>query len=274
MRAGDWRQLGVADDEATVRFGEARRSEGAPTGPRVLMLNEAPAFELSFWCGTCPFLFQRQEGASATVSLAYARDRLAKGLDDVDERVIAAFGDLLGADDYLPLLLRLEPTLVEPLDRLDYFSHEEVATWGRNGFYGLPEHPRTPYYRTFSTAVDVETHLYEFVVPMVPPSWNDEDRVRWYVEQMSGGAEPTAVAVASLDVCQPAMDAPSDYYAHWGLTHFLLDGHHKFEAAARVGAPVTLLSLVARGGSLADAQALERLLHVRRQMPSARPDPT
>ncbi|MFD7540197.1 transposase [Streptomyces sp. NPDC059819] len=39
----------------------------------------------------------------------------------------------------------------------------------------------------------------------------------------------TTVAISTLDVCQSALglaDAPA---THWGLTHFLLDGHHKTE---------------------------------------------
>ncbi|MFG3363957.1 hypothetical protein ACGF0K_03090 [Streptomyces sp. NPDC048156] len=93
--------------------------------------------------------------------------------------------------------------------------------------------------------VDDEAHLYEFVVPMVPPTWNDRERVAEYAEQMERGTMPTAVAVSTLDVCRPALDRSTDYYTHWGLTHFLLDGHHKLEAAASVGRPVQLLSLLA-----------------------------
>lgn len=177
----------MAKDAATVRF--RKQSEGN----RSLLLRDDAAFDLSYWCGTCPFLFERVGGG--TVWLEALQDRLADGFNGLDESIITAFGELLGEDDYLPLLIRLQPTLVEPLDAFDYFSHEGVATWGRNGTSGLPENPQTAYYRTFSTAVDADTHLYEFVVPMVPPSWNDKERVQQYVELMKNGREPTAVAI-------------------------------------------------------------------------------
>lgn len=65
---------------------------------------------------------------------------------------------------------------------------------------------------------------------------------------------PTAVALSTLDVCQPATsDESADYYVHWGLSHFLLDGHHKMEAAAQAGATIRLLALVSLDGSLAGA---------------------
>ena len=90
------------------------------------------------------------------------------------------------------------------------------------------QHPRTPYYRTFETTIDAEAHLYEFVVPMVPPSWNDSARVlRRTPSGCAQSSAPTAVAVTTLDVCAPAVAATArDWYTHWCLTHFLLDGHH------------------------------------------------
>lgn len=263
--------LGVPDDEATVWFGETPKAEGAWSGNRVLYLKQDPAFELSFWCGTCAFLFRRKEGANQTVSLEGFRTRLADGVSDVDRDIVRTFGELLGADSYVPLLLRVSPTLVQPMEEHDYFSHEQVETWGLTGFWGLPEYPSTPYYRTFQTAVNADAHLYEFITPMVPPSWNDAARVEEYIRRMRAGAEPTAVAVSTLDVCQSATDAPGDYYAHWGLTHFLLDGHHKVEAAARCGRPLTLLALVGSAASLCDEAQLKQLPDLRQRVETVRP---
>src|SRR5688500_17711919 len=242
----------LGSDAPRLVFGEAE-------GRRVLALDGAPAFELSFWCGTCPFLFERLEGASETLSLSAMGERLATGLDALDAEVVTTFGAVLPAGRYVPLLLEVEPRLVLPAQDGDYFAGEQVRTWGLDAFWGLPAHPRTPYYRTFETAVDAEAHLYEFVVPMVPPSWNDAARVAAFAERLRASASPTAVAVTTLDVCAPAVDEGGDWYAHWGLTHFLLDGHHKLQAAAEAGRPLRLLALVSLEGSLADEDQLARL---------------
>jgi hypothetical protein len=237
----------------------------------VLLLDERPAFELSFWCGTCPFLFKRLEGANATASLGDLEVSLAHGLDALDDGIIGRFGDLLPRGDYLPLLLEVEPQLRRPVEPGDYFSEEQVATWRPDLFWGLPEYPQTPYYRTFETHVDEGAHLFEFIVPMVPPSWGDPAKVATYAEQLQVTSSPTAVAVSSLDVCQPAVDTrASDYYAHWGLTHFLLDGHHKVYAAAQLGRPLRLLSLVSVEGSLAGSEEVVKLRRLRAQGPSTR----
>ncbi|MFK0017122.1 hypothetical protein [Streptomyces sp. NPDC091027] len=94
--------------------------------------------------------------------------------------------------------------------------------------------------------------------------------VEKYVALMEQGTVPTAVAVSTLDVCQPAIGLGDDLSAHWGLTHFLLGGHHKLEAAAMTGRPVRLLSLLALGESLAEVADSARLPALRAQPRSAR----
>ena len=170
------RTLGVAED-ALIRFGEGPKQDGTWAGRRLLLLDERPAFELSFWCGTCQFLFKRLEGANQTASLEDVGERLADGLDGIDEVIVERFAALLPQGTYVPMLLQIEPRLVLPAAEDDYFANEQVATWNVDGFWGLPQYPQTPYYRTFQTVVRAEAHRYEFVVPMVPPSWNKPERV-------------------------------------------------------------------------------------------------
>jgi hypothetical protein len=253
----------LGSDAPRLVFGETE-------GRRALLLDDAPAFELSFWCGTCPFLFERLEGAKETLSLDTMTDRLATGLDALDREIVESFGALLPRGRYLPLLLEIEPRLVSPVQDGDYFAGEQVQTWGLDAFWGLPAHPHTPYYRTFEAVVDAEAHLYEFVVPMVPPSWNDAGRVAAYAEHLRSASSATAVAVTTLDICAPAVSQGSDWYAHWGLTHFLLDGHHKLQAAASIGRPLRLLALVSLEGSLAGEDQVGRLERLRARRPAPR----
>ncbi|NEE01905.1 hypothetical protein [Phytoactinopolyspora halotolerans] len=58
-------------------------------------------------------------------------------------------------------------------------------------------------------------------------SWNDAAQVGRYEVLLKASSAPTAVAVLTLDICRPAdADESRDDYAHWALTHVLLDGHH------------------------------------------------
>ncbi|WP_401000750.1 hypothetical protein [Agromyces sp. GXQ0307] len=261
----DVERLGVAEGSA-LGFEEAPKPDGAGVGLRVLRVAGEPRFELSHWCGTCPFLFERlpAEGKLPVPESAFA-ERLRTGLPAIDREVVESFARLLPEGEYIPILLDVTPQLVEPGGERDYFAHEQLDT-----YWGPAQDPQTPYYRTFEAPVGEEAHLYEFVVPMVPPSWNDPLGVESYADRDSSGLLPTAVAVSILDVTAPAMDQGADWYWHWTLTHFLLDGHHKFEAAARAGAPVRLLSLVATRDGLSTPDEVSTALNVRNKAASAR----
>ena len=235
----------------------------------MLRLDGEAAFELSYWCGTCPFLFRRLDGADHTLSLEKSAARLEAGLDRIDGRVLAPYGALLAKGTYVPLLVEVEPQLVEPAAAGDYFTGEQAESWVAD-VWGPPESPQTPYYRTFQTKVSQDAHLFEFVVPMVPPSWNDSGCVDAYKSGMRNGVRPTAVAVTTLDVCRPEIVGGVDECAHWGLTHFLLDGHHKLQAAAETGSPVRLLSLLALDACLADREQIDAALRARRRPASTR----
>jgi hypothetical protein len=96
------RHMGADESAAVIRFGEAPKRDGTWAGRRLLLLGVEAAFELTFWCGTCPVLFQRLEGATRTLSVAGLQGRLSQGLDGVDSDVLAAFAELLPAAAYLP----------------------------------------------------------------------------------------------------------------------------------------------------------------------------
>ncbi|MFD7125059.1 hypothetical protein ACFV9X_13155 [Streptomyces anulatus] len=107
---------------------ELQKLGGGPRR-RLLMVDDEPAFELSFYCGTCPLLFRRLETAREKLSLESMQERLTGTLDDPDDGgVIDAFGTLLPKGEYLPLLLEVEPRLVIPGKEGDYFSGEQVTT--------------------------------------------------------------------------------------------------------------------------------------------------
>jgi len=103
--------------------------------------------------------------------------RLSHGLSGVDASVVTAAGALLPEGEYLPVLTEIRPRLVMPGGAGDYFAAEQVRIWGLNDFWGLPEYPRTAYYRGADALAGPAARLFEFIVPMVPPSWNDERQV-------------------------------------------------------------------------------------------------
>lgn len=259
--------LGVREKRALVVVPTPKPPPGTAFPPRRLTLRGVPVFELNLWCGTCPALFKKLNEPQVA-DLGLTNERLSAGLDRIDDDVLRVYGSVLPTSQYTVLLLEVTPQLVEPGSSSDYFNHEQVTTWGVDPAVGKPEHPGTPYYRTFEAPVEKDRHMYELVVPMIPPAWNDSERVAEYA---AGSHTPaTAVAYSLLDALQPAMGDGEDYYEHWVLTHFLLDGHHKIEAAAAANRPIRLLSLVDERISIASPEELESMVEARSQPRQAR----
>ncbi len=131
IKTGDSRRLGVPSAEARLHFDTELHETGGGPRRRLLMVDNEPAFELSYYCGTCPLLFRRLETAREKLSLERMQERLTGALAEPDDDgVLDAFGALLPEDDeYLPLLLEVEPRLVVPGKEGDYFSGEQVTTW-------------------------------------------------------------------------------------------------------------------------------------------------
>jgi hypothetical protein len=208
-----------------------------------------------------PFLFERMEGANRKLSIPALQQVLNEGLTGVDSAVVQTMAGLVPEGDYLPMLLELQPRLVMPMRPGDYFSEDQVATWGIDSFWGLPEYPRTPYYRTGTRQLDATSRLYEFVVPMVPPTWNDQQIVDQHANRLADSSRPTCLALSILDIRQPADpdEAPEGDIAHWCLAHFLLDGHHKIQAAANSQRRLQLLTLLSMTDSLASSYDLDAI---------------
>ena len=126
-----------------------------------------------------------------------------------------------------------------------------------------PADPRTSYYRlgmdrhpdrTGRTPGPHKTLVTAIVMPLHEPSQLNRERIAYWKRQHQAGMNLTAFAVAVLDDQQPAMDPADNTYPYeeqFLLTLCVLDGHHRVQAAAELGAPVRILSLLTRDFSLA-----------------------
>ena len=224
---------------------------------RYLNVRGEALFELGNSCGTCQFWFERLQPDARPFDIDAVRGRLADGLHGLDEEVVESFGRILPEGDYQVALLRLTPQRIAERSAEDYFHNEQTADWRyveEDDWIELG----TDYYRPagcpeMAVGGDVG---FDFYVPMQRPDSLDETRIAFFEEKLASGATPTAVAVGLLDVKQHH----ASKVGHWCLGHFLLDGHHKVEAAARAGRPVTLLSFISRAAGHSITEAADRML--------------
>jgi len=252
--------------------------ETDPTSPilRYLTLHGKRAYQLSWSCGTCGLVFERQTAAQETVSIEFLRSRLADGVSHIEGPLVEAFSAVIPRGSYRVALLEIRPRLVRPGDEGDYFSKESVALFGLNPpHYDLPFSPETYYYRMESPpgaglgqglgGLEDGTTLFEFLAPMISIRALDASTLDSYRNRDPRRALPTAVAISVLEIASPAtlkdgaVDSPR-CRQHWGWTHFLLDGHHKVNVAATEGRPVSLLSFLAIDQGLCSPAEVERML--------------
>jgi hypothetical protein len=233
-------------------------------GDRFLLLDGRRAYHLGFGRQTCSFLFERLAGANQTVQIEATAEALREGIKSLDDEVVGRVGLGLPEGEYSVVLAESFVTPVKPGGTHDYFLDEQVALWGEDNFWCLPHDPRVPYFRAGDEDIGGGRRLFNFVVPMFPTKWLTMTTVAQYMEDLRTKASGTAVSVAVLDVRSPADwgDPKPDPVEHWCITHYLVDGHHKLNAAAEAGKKLRLLSFIAVSQGVSTRQEIESVVEL------------
>lgn len=253
------KKIKIEKSKSIISF-DYKGNGSAKVWDRFLMIENKPAYHIGNVCGTCGFFFERLEGANKSFSIDEIRNELQKGLSDFDSETIEKFKLILPKGDYFCAILEINPYKVSLGEKSDYFANEQVETWGIDGFWNLPHYPKIEYYRSLTKNISETERLFEFIVPMFPENQLEKKTTDFYKEQIADNQKPTAVSISVLDVKEPAyIDEGEEFYAHWCLSHYLIDGHHKVFASSLLNEPITLLSFLAVNESVADREQIERL---------------
>jgi hypothetical protein len=229
---------------------------------RYLLIDGRRAYMLGMCCQTCSFLFERLSGANQAVEIEKTAEVLRQGVKSLEEIVVDVIGQGIPQGEYLAVLAESRVTNVRPGEANDYFVSEAIALWGEDTFWCLPHDPRVPYYRAGEMDLGSGRKLFNFIVPMFPAKWLSMTTAAEYREALRTKASGTAVSIAVLDVRSPAiLGSPKpDASEHWCLTHYLLDGHHKLNAASESGKPLNLLSFVAPSFGVSTREQIEEAI--------------
>ena len=235
-------------------------------GSRYLLLDGKRAYSLGFaGCQTCSFLFERLGGANQALQVDATAEALREGVDSLDDSVVSLVGLGLPEGEYGVVLAEAPVVQVKPGATNDYFTNEQPALWGEDNFWCLPHDPRVSYFRAGDKDIGEGRRLFNFVVPMFPTKWLRMATVAEYAESLRTKASGTAVSVAVLDIRSPADwtgEQTPDPVEHWCLTHFLLDGHHKLNAAAEAGKPLRLLTFIATSLGVSKKEDIESAIRL------------
>lgn len=256
----DRRTHTVSGSSSPLTFSDDRSGDGPW---RSLVIDGKPAYDLGTMCDTCSFIFERMSGANQSLASEEIAAVLRDGIAAVDEELVRAASGAIPDGEYTAALLEVMPKLVWPGNEDDYFSNEQLELWEIDPFWGLPHSPRVPYYRTETRPARPNAVLFEFVIPMFPPRWLDDEVVADYRTRIERGERPTALGVSVLDVRQPATwEGEGEITQHWCLAHFILDGNHKMYAAARVHASARLLTFISLDWSIATQDEVDHAMEL------------
>jgi hypothetical protein len=238
-------------------------------------------FEYGHPCGTCGILFRKIGSVADRVSDSQAVELLGD-LDSVPPPVVLRrLARILQPGVYYPSIVAGTVQLIASGASNDYFVTDVVRLFGFDApFFNdtEPAGPGTSYYR-----LGVDRHLDRtgsiygvvylrhkalvtaVVMPLQEPSSLNRERVEYWKRQHQAGRTLTAFAVAVLDRQAPAVtpagaDNTYPYEEQLLLTLCLLDGHHRMQAAAELGVPVRILSLLARDFSPASNEDIATVL--------------
>ncbi|MBQ8568731.1 MAG: hypothetical protein IJ446_05895 [Oscillospiraceae bacterium] len=184
-----------------------------------LMLNDRPIMQSDLpVCPTC----------SALLAAGYGTENIkCHELEMVRKAVNTEFSDIISAAGMLKPLLELLSDGIYLLADVPHYP-----TNGENKFFmDIPNKPtvfsaacNSCYSNDFFTAVDsFPAYLY----PTQSDSCINEERVLYYMDMLKKGAAPRGIA-----------------YHDAGFISALLDGHHKAAAAARLGMPISCLTII------------------------------
>lgn len=224
---------------------------------RAITLDGRPAYHLGAGCWSSQFVFTRVPAAESYSTVGDG-DRIGGG--QLTPSYLQARSADLPDGEYLAMELAESPRLVVAGGPGDYFREEMPRSFDLPSGYEIG----TDYYRgrtfTFDDAGKKKL-LAEFIVPLSDRASLDPAIVRSY-ERDARGAHDAAAALSLLEIHGPAWWGKGftpEYYEHWCLAHFLLDGHHRTLAAARARHRLRLIALLSMTESTATRSELEHL---------------
>jgi hypothetical protein len=233
---------------------------------RFITYNNQQLFHIGNVCGTCNFFFHKLDiTINEKLAPKLLIQKLNEGITKLDKETVEQYSVLFPNDQYEVLLFEFKPKLVFPGDKNDYFSNDLFKTWENDEIENQEEddddeenyidHKKATieYYRGQDKPIKDEDKIYEFFIPIFQNSQLDEQRIKYYEDLVEAGQKPTVLALSFLDVKCPCfyptingIEVKPDYFTHWCFANYLIDGHHKIQAAYRKQKSITILTFLAK----------------------------
>lgn len=230
-----------------------------PRWTKGLYVDDTLLYDTSSDCGTCETIL-RLAGALRSNATLDAYRSIVDSLTQIDRAALVDLWPLvarLASGHYLASLADV------PIERVDDPQRSWLSRRYGDGPSERAAHnsPATPHFQGRFAPSDDEKRALFVLAPSQRLDALDDERVRAFERAIVDGARPAAIALTWVE------DRPSDALWTWGvrsLLGFVLDGHHKLAAYARVGVPARILSLasveLSSTGEIAPERAVREAL--------------
>lgn len=218
---------------------------------RFICIEGKKAYHIGNICGTCNYFFERLEGANQKISRKTIIDEVGNKSIEINSDTYFEIEKLMPVGKFYILRFTVHPRFIRIGTEHDYFTKEDIETFGLDSFWGLPHYPKTNYYREIDIEINERSKLYNFLIPIVPENWLDNNVINSYADKLNDGIIPTVIAISHIDVKEPAdWDDDQKHTKHICFANYILDGHHKLFAAAKSGKPINLISFISIDNSI------------------------
>lgn len=229
---------------------------------RYLSFDGEQLFHIGNICGTCAFFFnQVNENIKTSYTIEEIRDVLNKGVASLDDNLTNILSKLMPVGTYEVSLFEIHPVQTCKNGKGDYFAEEQEPLWYPESNDEECLTTGMKYYRGVTEKINDYTSFYEFFVPLYQPEYLNEEHIQFYQEQIRNGYQPTAISLGTMEgktAIQWSPDLDNDY-DHLYFVHYLMDVHHKIQAAAREAKPITLISFVLKDKALENINKLVKI---------------
>lgn len=232
---------------------------------RFIAFNGQNIYHIGNICGTCSFFFEQLKDNKKSINSKETIDKLNDGLTSIEDDTIDILKEIIPIGVYEIALLTITPKFTVVGQKDDYFSNEQVDSWGIDGYLGVPHSPKVNYYRGKDKVIGERRKIFEFFIPFSSTDNLDQSRVSFYKEEILNGNKPTAISLSILDIKEstdwPYDDIKPKFNSHWCIAHYIVDGHHKIKAASDLNSEITLLSFIATEKGVSSKEEIYELLN-------------
>lgn len=247
----DHKHIEITDSNSKLSF-TTTGGDNWKVWDRYISYDNEQLYHIGNVCGTCAFFFRQvKTDLTGSYTVDSVREILNSGINRLDDSLLQSLAAIIPNGAYECILLEIQPYQTCFNGKGDYFKEDQAPLW----YYGGDDDTvgtGMSYYRGTDRVISKQEKLFEFFIPLYQPSSLNEERIKYYREQIRKGRKPTAIALSVIDAKESMIfdEEPADgIICHWGFANYLLDGHHKIQAAAREHQPITLISFISKDAS-------------------------